>query len=399
MADTSVAALAGVREPMSRPDLETKAHAQGEQPLGVHGEQWRVVHAVADRRLETVQRRVQGAITEAREQIVLADLIAPLERRDTDAVMRALPSVEDTSLQADMQPLMAEMVAEVAQDTGLRLTASVVDVLADKATTPREFKQTEPSVEEQIARAELAISDELAEHLNAIASFTATNPRAVEYARSEAASLVTSISEETRRAIRGRVTAAFERGVPPRKLARQIRDLDFGLTRRQSAAVDNFRQALESGDASTIAAQTERRLDAAQQQRLRSAARQGRVPADLRDELVGRYSESMRNRRALNVARTETIDASVAGQQKAWEEAIDREVLDRDRSRKVWIITPDSRLCSICAPIPSMNTGGVKVNEGFETPVGTLMGPTAHPSCRCATGMQFTEGPAVRREA
>lgn len=418
MPEASVAQLVDRREPDKRatpaPE-ETKTHAGGEAPLGRPGEQWRVVHDVADRRADTFRRRVRGAFREARDRLSDDDLLPALERRDVDAVMEQVPTVADTDLPDQVRGLLSDMLAEVARDTARRLAADTIEAVADKALPALERKQDEDdlpfgsAVPESVSSVEgfrrfleqigFSMSPDLSRRVGVLLSFDATNPRAVEFARSRAAEMVTEVSEETRRAIRSRVVAAFDRGFPPDRLAREIRDVGIGLTRRQSAAVDNFREALESGDPATIRQQTQRRLSAVQQQQLRSAAASGQVSQELRDELVGRYAESMRNRRALNIARTETINASTAGQQKLWEEAIDQEVLDADRSRKIWIVTPDSRLCDTCSPIPALNDTGVPVNEAFETPVGDLMGPTAHPSCRCGTGLNFVQGDAVRREA
>lgn len=409
-----MAQLVGLREPMERatpgPE-ETKAHAGGEAPLGRHGEQWRVVHDVADRRVDTFRRRVRDAFRSIRDQVDTEDLNAALQRRDVDAVMEQVPTVADTDLPDQVRDLMADMLAEVARDTGRRVVADVADVLRGKSLERWSPKQDDPlmvQLEDVVSDAELRatleangllMSDDLLRRAGALVSFSSTNPRAVEFARSRAAQMVTEVSEGTRRAIRSRVVAAFDRGLPPARLSREIRDVGIGLTRRQSAAVDNFREALESGDPATIRQQAQRRLDAVRQQQLRSAASSGQVSQEVRDELVGRYAESMRNRRALNIARTETINASTAGQQKLWEEAIDQEVLDGNRSRKIWIVTPDARLCDTCSPIPALNDVGVPVDKSFETPVGSLMGPTAHPSCRCGTGLNFVEGDAVRREA
>ena len=43
--------------------------------------------------------------------------------------------------------------------------------------------------------------------------------------------------------------------------------------------------------------------------------------------------------------------------------------------------------CPICAPIPSENPKGVALNGTFQTPIGPVEGPPAHPRCRCAVAL------------
>ena len=197
------------------------------------------------------------------------------------------------------------------------------------------------------------------------ASFDMTNPRAVRWAETRAANLVTGVSTETRLAIRDLVARSFTEGIPPRELAREILgagllgDLEgtAGLTRIQTTAVHNLRRTLTE---------------------------QGLNPRRI-DELVGRQAKRFHRQRALNISRTETINASNQGQQELWLQARDERLIST-QTRRAWIVTPDDRLDEIiCAPIPGMNSGGVGLEEAFSTPAGPLMTPTAHPGCRCAT--------------
>jgi hypothetical protein len=45
--------------------------------------------------------------------------------------------------------------------------------------------------------------------------------------------------------------------------------------------------------------------------------------------------------------------------------------------------------CSICRAIPGMNPDGVGLHEPFQTPIGPIMHPAAHPACRCAVVLTF----------
>lgn len=103
------------------------------------------------------------------------------------------------------------------------------------------------------------------------------------------------------------------------------------------------------------------------------------------DELTDRIDDLIGDpERADLIARTETIAASVNGQQEAWDQAVDDGLLTGDENQ-VWIVTPDDRLCEICEPLDGVEAplGGV-----FESPDGDQYdGPPAHPRCRCAVGL------------
>jgi len=68
----------------------------------------------------------------------------------------------------------------------------------------------------------------------------------------------------------------------------------------------------------------------------------------------------------------------------------DKGLIDAEQTVRVWIITPDDRLCDICEAIPTLNPDGVGLDEPFLTPEGPVDDPPAHPRCRCATGLEFT---------
>ncbi len=136
--------------------------------------------------------------------------------------------------------------------------------------------------------------------------------------------------------------------------AREIRQL-VGLTRRQAQAVDNYNAAL---------------------------VEEGRKPDQI-ERMTAKYRDKMLNRRAMNLARTETTNASTAGTQAAWDQAADKGLLNRVTLRQGWGVTPTDALCPICAAIPGMNPDGVPLGGFFATPIGPVSGPTVHPQCLC----------------
>lgn len=194
-------------------------------------------------------------------------------------------------------------------------------------------------------------------------SFTSARPVAAKIAERSAASLVTNISRDTRQAIRVVLSEAFTKGVSPRDVAARIRPV-IGLTGRQAKAVTAFRAAqVKKG----VAAKT--------------------VTAR-----VDRYAAKLLKQRSEMIARTEIISASTKGQVEAWTDARRRGVL-ADDLRKTWIVTPDDKLCPICAPLEGQQTD---VQGLFRVNGALINGPPAHPNCRCAVGLVAAKKSARR---
>lgn len=190
--------------------------------------------------------------------------------------------------------------------------------------------------------------------------FDVTNPEAVAWARNRSNALVTNILADTRAMLRSIIGRAFTDGIPPRHAARLIRDV-IGLTERDGLAVDNMRRGL---------------------------AEQGVNPSTILTR-IGAYADRLHRQRALTIARTETLAASNQGQQQVWQQAAREGFLDPQDAKREWIITPDERLCDICAPMEGQAVG---LNEPFQTGDGEyVMTPPIHPACRCTLSMVFAD--------
>ena len=145
---------------------------------------------------------------------------------------------------------------------------------------------------------------------------------------------------------------------PALSLPQRIDELTqvVGLTPRQAASVQRFRQGLEQG---------------------------GETPARIQ-ALVERRATAMRRQRAETISRTESITSVHVGQQQRFEQAAREGTLDTVRFRRFWIVTPDDRLCPNCSSIPGLNLAGRALGEPFATPYGPLLHPAAHALCRCS---------------
>ncbi len=87
--------------------------------------------------------------------------------------------------------------------------------------------------------------------------------------------------------------------------------------------------------------------------------------------------------RAETIARTETMRASNEGQQQAWNQAVDAGVLT-GAEQKVWIVTPDDRLCPICEGMEDVT---IPMDEDFDVDGERVSTPPGHPRCRCTIGL------------
>lgn len=221
-----------------------------------------------------------------------------------------------------------------------------------------------PSIERMVRKAADVEDQALIERMGLRLDFKGVNPFAVRAARNQSAQLVTRVSAQSRKAIQSIVTQSIESGIAPVDAARLIR-LVIGLNEPQSLAVLNFRQRLEKAGASV-----------------------DRVAA-----AVERYSAKLLRQRAMNIARTELIDALTAGQQASWLQAQERGLLP-PRTEQEWLVTPDDRLCPVCRP---MSGARAPLGGFFNTPLGPRRGPTLHPQCRCA--LRLAKASLTRRNA
>lgn len=226
----------------------------------------------------------------------------------------------------------------------------------------------------------------LSDVLRGTVIFNGLDPNTVLFARTQTAELVRGVGAATKEAIRNVIAAGAEHGLTVTQQARAIRAV-VGLPPSWSAAPVNFAQELRDGQ---IAAATSRRLSKTDVRRIETAARRGAITEDFVEEMQTKYAASLTQRRALNIARTETMRAANGGQLEAWRQAVAQGQLPRTARRFV-IVTPDDRLRYTHAQVPGMNPEGVPLDEPFDTPWGRLMSPPWEPLCRCGFGLILLE--------
>lgn len=200
---------------------------------------------------------------------------------------------------------------------------------------------------------------------NPLIRFDMENPRIATFIKRHTGELIMDLETTSKLAVKDTIASGFRTARSADDMASDIRQV-IGLHPRQQRAVENFRIK-----------QTERLI------------RQG-VAEDVANDriapLVDKYADKQLSYRARVIAHTESIRAVNEGQLETWNQAKDMGLIDEEDVRKVFIVTPDDRLCEICAPMEGVKA---KINEPFNTPIGPVMTPGLHPSCRCAMGLEY----------
>jgi hypothetical protein len=200
----------------------------------------------------------------------------------------------------------------------------------------------------------------LAKDLGLPVSFDLTNVRAVTWIRRNGAAMVTNVTEQTRAAIVQAIERAIIEGRPPAPAARDLIRLHVGLNKQQEKVLAAFQAKLIKEDAANI------------------------------EKRVAKYAKALERQRSLNIARTETLNASNGGQQTLWLEAKDAGYLDPAKTEREWLVTEDDRLdVNVCEPMDGQQRG---LEEPFTAGDGrSVMHPVAHPSCRCSMRLRFNQ--------
>jgi len=217
-------------------------------------------------------------------------------------------------------------------------------------------------------------------------SFNQFDPRTVLFARDQAGTLIVQLSDDVREAVRIVLAVGSGQGLTTVQQARAIREI-VGLPPNWVRAPLNLGQELREGRFTAT-----RRLSAVDKARIRKRLANGTMAEAFIEEMEGKYRQSLLNRRAQNIARTETLRSSHHGQHIGWKQAVEEGVLPSN-VRRAWVVTPDDRLEH--GEVPGMNRGGRGMDEMFDTPEGAVLNPPSRPNCRCGIGLIFPGRPGV----
>lgn len=319
-----------------RPAGETSANGNGHRKLLTAGteklstssEFYRLIHRIAERLEPEMERRFLEAVEQVRDEVDLTVLEDALRAGRGEAALAELRVGR-----------LAELLGEGGDQELVRV------------------------IRQGLEQAGEAAAAELSQVLEVEIAFEGASRHAVAWARDHAADMVTGVTEETERALRALISDALEEGIGSQRTARQIAEQlgdTLGLTAQQASAVESFRE------------------------RLIASGMEGEELADR----VARFRRAKLGQRAERIARNETITAANQGQEELWRQAAGEGLLDTETTVREWIVTPDERLCPICAPMEGQRR---KLGNTFESPFdeSTTESPPIHVQCRCAVGLVF----------
>jgi hypothetical protein len=172
---------------------------------------------------------------------------------------------------------------------------------------------------------------------------------------------IRDITATSRAAIRAVLREGWTAGQNPGELARALRQV-VGLTPRQAATVGRLRETL---------------------------AAEGKTAVQI-SRAVEQATARGIQQRALVIARSESQSLAARGVWDAMSQTIRAGIVQADQVRGFWRIAEDEVTCPICTEIPILNPDGVAWEEPFQTPVGLLLMPIAHPNCRCTVDYRIT---------
>jgi hypothetical protein len=205
-------------------------------------------------------------------------------------------------------------------------------------------------------------------------------PFVLAWAEQNAVNLVVDVTARTREGLRATVLLALRDGLGPREAAQRLIQVNgFGLTFRQSVAVDNFRRGLERAiDLGTDPHALVRDFRLARDVlRPRQRFTRGDIA-----RLTRQYRDRSILHRAHTIARSESIRAFSMGRISGWLKGAERGAVTRDDKQVQWLVTPDERTCPICLPMHGqLRDIGQTFTAGNGTEV--LVPGDTHPSCRC----------------
>jgi hypothetical protein len=199
-------------------------------------------------------------------------------------------------------------------------------------------------------------------------AFDSSSPRIGRYLESEVGSMITQMSRESQGTIRQMVKRAQLDETKASRLSRDIK-ANIGLRTDQENALNKFEKGLQKNSA---------------------------LKASQKTKMVNDYRSRLLGQRARMIARTESLAAANFGFEEGFNQAADEGLIDRARTTKEWIVTPDDITCPTCKP---MNGVRVFLNAQWKVAIITeskkrgkttkgfkyVRIPTRiHPHCRCA---------------
>lgn len=206
-------------------------------------------------------------------------------------------------------------------------------------------------------------------------AFDSLSPHVVDAIRALESRALGTLTEETAAVVRQVVERGLTAGVNPRALVPELRGV-LGLAPNQEQAVANYRQALIDGD---MAKARGYRL---RDKRFDPTLKKGAPLTEAQVErMTAAYREKWRGFNAQTHARTTALDATRAGQQSAWNAAIEGGVIEPGQLMKRWITTIDGRQRP---EHEAMHRVEIPFRDAFPVDGGVQLPGQNTYNCRCA---------------
>ena len=205
--------------------------------------------------------------------------------------------------------------------------------------------------------------------------FDAISEHVIRAAKDLDTRVIRGLASNVRETVRQHVLRGMEEGLNPRTIARGARQI-LDLAPSQEQAVANFRRMLEEGDSEALTrALRDKRFDST----LRKAFASGEaLPAEKVDRMVAAYHKGMVAHNAETISRTVSLDAQRSGQRLAWQDAIDRGIVEPTNLKRKWVTVGDERV----RPEHRAMNGETISFEGVYSNGEKVPGETAF-NCRC----------------
>lgn len=301
------------------------------------------------------------------------------------ALLRAYELLRERVSEAELARLIAEGPDAVNR-------ALLAEAVLDRAFLPLRDqirRAVTAGVRAEQRRMPARVRDATTEFTSSLSvAFDVLSPHVITAIRTLETRVMTKLSSDARETVRAFVENGLRDGVNPRTVARGLRSV-LALAPNQERAIANFRAALETAHTSKDAmgyVLRDRRFDAT----LKAARASGEpIPAAKIDRMAEQYRKRMVAFNAETQARTATLDSLKLGQQLAWQDAIERGIVDGGRLEKTWLTVLDGRERP---EHHAMNGETVPLEEAYSN--GQMIPGESDYNCRCVS--QIRMRPALK---
>lgn len=231
-------------------------------------------------------------------------------------------------------------------------------------------------------------------YLDAAVSFSAINSRAVRAFELNDLRLIKQFNEEQLAATRQAIARGIRDGINPREMARDFRQ-SIGLTKRQEAAVDNYRRMLNALDSEALTRQLATKTDL---NTLRAAIKANRpLTPSQADKMVDRYNTRYIAYRAEVIGRTEALRSAHQGTELMFQQLVDDGNVGKEELFRSWVTGADERV----RPSHVFMNGQIRgIGEQFLSGKGNYLNYPGDPDapgeetiqCRCSLTMRLSPG-------